>query len=73
MTLLDMKKNQVAQIKGFLESSELQSRLVEMGILPGTEIRMIKRTPFNGPLEFKVRDYYVSVRKNDAAHIEIYS
>lgn len=56
-----------------MESSELQSRLVEMGILPGTEIRMIKRTPFNGPLEFKVRDYYVSVRKNDAAHIEIYS
>ena len=48
---------------------ELKPRLLEMGLIPGTKVRFIKRTPFGGPIEVKVRDFYLSIRLNDAKSI----
>ena len=47
----------------------LKPRLLEMWLIPGTEVRFIKRTPFGGPIEVKVRDFYLSIRLNDAKSI----
>ena len=47
----------------------LHSRLVEMGILPGVEIRLIKKAPFKGPIQFKIRGYSVSMRFRDAEQL----
>ncbi len=69
MTLLDLKDSQTATIHSFRGDMELQSRLVEMGILPGIRIRRIKAAPMKGPIEIKVRDYHVSVRQLDAQKI----
>ncbi|MEE8437346.1 MAG: FeoA family protein [Candidatus Neomarinimicrobiota bacterium] len=69
MSLGDLKPGETGIIAGFSGVLELQSRLVEMGLLKGTFIKLIKKTPFNGPLEIKVRDYYVSLRLEDARHI----
>ena len=60
-----------AQIISFHKDLILQSRLVEMGILPGVEIRLLKKGPFNGPLEIKVRCYEVALRYKDAMHINV--
>ena len=59
----------MAVIQSFDEDLNIQSRLVEMGILPGTSIRIIKKAPFNGPVEFKIRNYEVSLRYEDADHV----
>ncbi len=67
--ITDLHAGDTAIISGFLGEMELQSRLVEMGVIPGTKIRFIKDTPFNGPIEIKVRDYYLSIRRNDAQRI----
>ena len=58
-----------AIIKGFTDNAHLQSRMVEMGVLPGVKVRMIKKTPFQGPLEIKIRSYHLSLRWEDAAQI----
>ena len=60
-----------AQIISFHKDLTLQSRLVEMGILPGVEIRLLKKGPFNGPIEIKVRCYEVAVRYKDATQINV--
>ena len=60
-----------AQIISFHKDLTLQSRLVEMGILPGVEIRLLKKGPFNGPIEIKVRCYEVALRYKDAMHINV--
>ena len=60
-----------AQIISFHEDLTLQSRLVEMGILPGVEIRLVKKGPFNGPIEIKVRCYEVALRYKDAMQINV--
>ncbi len=71
MTLFDLQDGQLAVIHSFTGDMELQSRLVEMGILPGIKIRRIKTAPMKGPIELKVRDYHVSLRQSDAKHIVI--
>jgi Fe2+ transport system protein FeoA len=71
MTLYDLEDGKIATIQSFSGEMELQSRLVEMGIMPGIQIRRIKTAPMNGPIEIKVRDYHVSLRQEDAHNIII--
>ena len=68
-TLSNLEEGDTAIIRTFNANLNLQSRLVEMGILPGVEIRLIKKTPFQGPIEFKIRGYEVSLRYVDAEKI----
>ena len=71
MTLFDLIDGEIATVHSFIGDMELQSRLVEMGILPGIRIRRIKTAPMNGHIELKVRDYHVSLRQDDARNILI--
>ena len=68
-TLLSLSPGETAVIQTFNNDLILQSRLVEMGILPGAEIRLIKKAPFKGPIEFKIRGYEVSIRYRDAEQV----
>ena len=70
-TLLNLCPGETAEIQTFNTNLNLQSRLVEMGILPGVEIRLIKKAPFKGPIEFKIRGYEVSLRYGDAEQVFI--
>ena len=68
-TLPSLSPGETAIIHSFKSGLNLQSRLVEMGILPGVEIRLIKKTPFKGPIAFKIRGYEVSLRYRDAEQV----
>ena len=69
--LYQLLPGESAQIISFHKDLTLQSRLVEMGILPGVEIRLLKKGPFNGPIEIKVRCYEVVLRYKDAMQINV--
>ena len=68
-TLPSLSPGETAVIQTFNTGLNLQSRLVEMGILHGVEIRLIKKAPFKGPIEFKIRGYEVSLRYVDAEQV----
>ena len=68
-TLPSLSPGETAAIQTFNADFNLQSRLVEMGILHGVEIRLIKKAPFKGPIEFKIRGYEVSLRYGDAEQV----
>lgn len=42
-----------------------------MGFIKGKEVRVIKNAPFNGPIEYKIINYNVSLRKSEADLIEV--
>jgi len=42
-----------------------------MGLTPGVEIRLIGAAPLGDPLELDVRGYRLSVRKSEAARVEV--
>lgn len=46
-------------------------RLLEMGLTPGVEVRMIGRAPLGDPLEVEVRGYRLSLRHSEAARVAV--
>ena len=69
--LSDLVTNEIAVISGFNGNADLQSRLVEMGLMSGVAIRVVKKSIFGGPVQFKIREYYVSLRLEEARDILI--
>jgi ferrous iron transport protein A len=46
-------------------------RLREMGLLPGTPIKLIRAAPMGDPLEITVRGYHLTLRKTEADHVVV--
>ncbi len=46
-------------------------RLMEMGLLPGTDVRVVRVAPMGCPMELRVRDSALSIRRADAALVGI--
>lgn len=46
-------------------------RLMELGLVPGTEIEMVRSAPLGDPLEVDVRGLHLSLRRSEAAHIHV--
>jgi ferrous iron transport protein A len=46
-------------------------RLMEMGLLPGTRVSVTRIGPFGDPIELRVRGYALSIRRHEAAAIEV--
>lgn len=49
----------------------LRRRLMDMGITRGTEVAVRKLAPLGDPMEITVRGYELSLRREDAATIEV--
>jgi len=50
---------------------DLPARLLEMGLVPGTTVEVIRLAPLGDPMELKVRGFLLSVGKAEAAHVEV--
>ena len=46
-------------------------RLMEMGLIPGVAVKVIKTAPFGDTIEVRVRGYSLAMRKNEADSIEV--
>ena len=53
------------------KSPELKQHMLDMGLTPGTAIKLIKTAPMGDPMEIRIRGYELTVRKEEAAQIVI--
>ncbi|MGB5192126.1 MAG: FeoA family protein [Polyangiales bacterium] len=72
-SLADLRPGQPAEIVSIDCDRRMSRRLMEMGLLPGTEIRVVRVAPLGDPLELRLRDYSLSVRRSEAARIAVRS
>ncbi len=49
----------------------LRCRLLDMGLIPKTRVRVEKIAPLGDPMELRVRGYALSLRKEDAREIQV--
>jgi ferrous iron transport protein A len=49
----------------------LGDRLVELGFTAGAPIRVLRKAPFGGPLQVQIRDFVLSLRRDDASCIHV--
>ena len=68
----DLKLGETAEIVGY-ESKEpaYRSRLLAMGLTKGTVLKLLKLAPFGDPVELEIRDFHLSLRKDEAAILRI--
>ena len=50
---------------------EVRRRLLEMGFVNGARVEVIRRAPFGDPIEFRLRGYHLSLRDEQARHVQI--
>jgi ferrous iron transport protein A len=52
-------------------SGSIARRLMEMGVVPGAPIRVIKAAPLGDPIEIRVRGYHLALRRTEAQTISV--
>ncbi|MGC3967127.1 MAG: ferrous iron transport protein A [Pirellulales bacterium] len=62
------QSGRVAEVTG---DDDISVRLLEMGITPGVDVRLLGKAPLGDPLELDLRGYRLSLRKSEAARITL--
>jgi ferrous iron transport protein B len=71
--LSEVKNKDTVIITKVLGHGSFRKRITEMGFVKGKEVTVIKNAPFNGPTEYKILDYNITLRKTEANLIEVVS
>jgi len=52
-------------------TSVLTRRLLELGLVPGTRVEVLRRAPLGDPIELRLRQVHLSIRRDDAAAVHV--
>lgn len=67
--LSDLKPGEKAVILRVVGTGSVRRRMLDMGLVKGTEIVVIRRAPLGDPIEFRLKGYNLSLRKEEAKKV----
>lgn len=70
MKLSEAKPGMTVRVDG-IEASELKTRLMSMGMVKGTKVKVLRTGPMGDPLAILVRSFKMAIRLQDAAKIAV--
>jgi Fe2+ transport system protein FeoA len=71
VTLDQLPLGQSAKVLKLTGAPGVRRRLMEMGLTPAALVEAVRRAPLGDPLDVKVRGYHLSLRKEEAAAVEV--
>ena len=71
MTINELKIGQTGTVTSVGGIGALRQHFLDMGIIPGTDVTLIKYAPMGDPIELRVKGYELTLRLDDAKKIEI--
>ncbi|GAB7220652.1 FeoA family protein [Vibrio comitans] len=72
MKLAELKIGQEATISSLKQlDGSTRKKLMVMGILPNTPVTLVRKAPMGDPLQVRVRDVSVAIRKSTAEQISV--
>jgi len=69
--LAKLAPGETARITAVGAIGPMKRRLMDMGLLPGEEVRVEKVAPLGDPIEVRIRSYHLSLRKKEAEGIAV--
>lgn len=69
--LNELKLGETGIILKIEGDKKLRKRLMDMGMLPGTDVKIVKVAPLGDPIEMKIKGFHLTIRKEDAKNILI--
>jgi ferrous iron transport protein A len=70
-TLAALPLGERAKVRSLGASGPMKRRLMDMGLVPGEEVRVVKVAPLGDPIEITVKSYCLSLRKKEAEGIAV--
>ena len=71
MTLAELKTGMSATIDKVEGKGALRRHFLDMGLIPGTRVKLVKVAPMGDPMELRIRGYELTIRNEDAQKIHI--
>lgn len=71
LTLRDIENGKTVVIKRVYGRSNFRRRISEMGFVKGKKVTVLKNAPFRDPIEYEIMGYFISLRRSEAALIEV--
>lgn len=70
-TLTDVELGTRARVTAVNGTGRVTQRLMEMGVVPGVFLKVVKAAPFGDPIEVQLRGYSLAMRRSEADAIEV--
>ena len=70
-SLLDLQPGQRVQIRKICCRGAIRHRIMDMGLVPGAEVELVRYAPMGDPVVIRVCNYLLSLRKSEAREILI--
>lgn len=70
-TLDQLKPGDEGKVKALNAQGQLRTRLMDMGMITGTTVTMVRKAPLGDPLEVEIRGYSLSLRKEEAKLVDL--
>lgn len=71
MTLDTIPPDTIAWVTTVESADSHNLRLMEMGVVPGARVRVVKAAPLGDPIQICVRDYHLALRRSEARAINV--
>ncbi len=71
MTLGEFRPGEKAKVVSIGTTGAMRQRILDMGVTPNVQVQLIKIAPLGDPVEITVRGYQLSLRKREAALIQV--
>ena len=71
MILTNLPIGETAKVVSIKGNNTVTKRLMEMGVVPGVAVKIVKTAPFGDPIEIRLRGYSLAMRKSEAEAIEV--
>lgn len=71
-SLADLMIGRTCKISSVELEGLLRRRILDLGIIPGTKVQCIRKSPAGDPIAFRVRDTIIALRSDDASLIKVY-
>jgi ferrous iron transport protein A len=71
MTLDELGPGSTCRIKRLSARDKLGQRLLDMGVYPGTQLKVIRNAPLEDPMEVSMEGFCVSLRHEEARFVEV--
>ena len=67
--LASLRPGEVGVVTGIDADPAIGRRLLDLGFVPETPVRVVRRAPLGDPVSYELRGYRICLRRRDAAHV----
>jgi len=71
ISLKDLKQGQKARVKSILSTGSIRRRLLDIGLIEGTEVECLLKSPAGDPIAYLIRGAVIALRSEDSSNILI--